>query len=194
MNPPRVYTCSPSWTSFPPPSPYHPSGSSQCTSPKHPVSCIEPGLAISFLYDIIHISTFKKFYLFNWRIITILWWLLPHINVNRPQVSPHPEPPSHLPPHPTPLGCLSTWCDFAPRAHVATSGDAWDYHDWVKDAIGEGCSLLLAKWVDTGDAAKHPIMHRITQPSPTPPAKNYSAQNVNRTTVEKPWFKIFPHK
>ena len=29
----------------PPPSPYHPSGSSQCTSPKHPVSCIEPGLA-----------------------------------------------------------------------------------------------------------------------------------------------------
>ena len=29
----------------PPPSPYHPSGSSQCTSPKHPVLCIEPGLA-----------------------------------------------------------------------------------------------------------------------------------------------------
>ena len=25
----------------PPPSPYHPSGSSQCTSPKHPVSCIK---------------------------------------------------------------------------------------------------------------------------------------------------------
>ena len=35
---------------LPPPSPYHPSGSSQCTSPKHPVSCIEPGLAIRFLY------------------------------------------------------------------------------------------------------------------------------------------------
>ena len=41
---------------LPPPSPYHPSGSSQCTSPKHPVSCIEPGLAICFLYDIIHVS------------------------------------------------------------------------------------------------------------------------------------------
>ena len=40
----------------PPPSPYHPSGSSQCTSPKHPVSCIEPGLAIQFIYDIIHVS------------------------------------------------------------------------------------------------------------------------------------------
>ena len=37
--------CSPSWTLLPPPSPYHPSGSSQCTSPKHPVSCIKPGLA-----------------------------------------------------------------------------------------------------------------------------------------------------
>ena len=29
---------------------------SQCTSPKHPVSCIEPGLATHFLYDIIHVS------------------------------------------------------------------------------------------------------------------------------------------
>ena len=41
---------------IPPPSPYHPSGSSQCTSPKHPVSCIKPGLAIHFIYDIIHVS------------------------------------------------------------------------------------------------------------------------------------------
>ena len=30
--------------------------SSQCTSPKHPVSCIEPGLVIRFIYDIIHVS------------------------------------------------------------------------------------------------------------------------------------------
>ena len=41
---------------LPPPSQYHPSGSSQCTSPKHPVSCIEPGLVIHFIYDIIHVS------------------------------------------------------------------------------------------------------------------------------------------
>ena len=46
MNPPQVYMCSP----------YHPSGSSQCTSPKHPVSCIEPGLATRFIHDIIHVS------------------------------------------------------------------------------------------------------------------------------------------
>ena len=56
MNPPQVYMFSPSWTLLPLPSPYHPSGSSQCTSPKHPVSCIEPGLAIHFIYDIIHVS------------------------------------------------------------------------------------------------------------------------------------------
>ena len=41
---------------LPHPSPYHPSGSSQCTSPEHPVSCIETGLAINFTYDIIHVS------------------------------------------------------------------------------------------------------------------------------------------
>ena len=46
MNLPRVYLCSRS----------HPSGSFQCTSPEHPVSCIEPGLAICFTYDNIHVS------------------------------------------------------------------------------------------------------------------------------------------
>ena len=56
MNSSRVYTCSPFWTPLPPPSPYHPSGYSQCTSPRHPVSCIEPGLANHFIYDIIHVS------------------------------------------------------------------------------------------------------------------------------------------
>jgi len=56
MNPPQVYLCSPSWTLLPPPSPHPPSVSSQCTSPKHPVSCIEPGLATRFIHDIIHVS------------------------------------------------------------------------------------------------------------------------------------------
>ena len=56
MNPPWVYTCTPSWTLLPPPSPYHSSGSFQCTSPKLPVSCIEPGLMIHFLYDTVHVS------------------------------------------------------------------------------------------------------------------------------------------
>ena len=56
MNPPRVYMCSPSWTPLPSPFPSHPSGSSQCTSPEHPVSCIKPGLAICFTCDNIHVS------------------------------------------------------------------------------------------------------------------------------------------
>ena len=62
------FCCTPTWIHhrcthvplpeppFQPPSPYPPSGSSQGTSPKHPVSCIEPGLVIHFLYDIIHPS------------------------------------------------------------------------------------------------------------------------------------------
>ena len=56
MNLSRVYTCSPSWTPLPPPSPSPPSGSSQCTSPEHPVSCIKPALAIRFTCDNLHVS------------------------------------------------------------------------------------------------------------------------------------------
>ena len=56
MSQPWVYMCSPSWTPLPPLSPSHPSGSSQCTSPEHPVSCIKPGLVIYFTYDNIYVS------------------------------------------------------------------------------------------------------------------------------------------
>ena len=35
MNQPWIYMCSPSRSPLPPPSPSHPSGSSQCTSPEH---------------------------------------------------------------------------------------------------------------------------------------------------------------
>ena len=55
-NLPQVYMSSQPWTPLPPPSPYHLSGSFQCTSPKHPVSCIELRLAIRFLHDIIPVS------------------------------------------------------------------------------------------------------------------------------------------
>ena len=56
MNPPQVYMSSQTWAPLPPPTPYHLSGSSPCTSPKHPVSCIEHRLAICFLHDSIHVS------------------------------------------------------------------------------------------------------------------------------------------
>ena len=56
MNQSWVYMSSQSWTPLPPPTPYHLSGSSPCTSPKHPVSCIEHRLAIHFLHDSIYVS------------------------------------------------------------------------------------------------------------------------------------------
>ena len=56
MNPPRAYMSSQTWSPLPPPTPYHLSGSSPCTSPKHPVSCIEHRLAIRFSHDSIHVS------------------------------------------------------------------------------------------------------------------------------------------
>jgi len=56
MNQPWVYMCPPSWTPLPAPSPSHPSGSSQCTGPEHPVLCIKPGLVICFTFDNIYVS------------------------------------------------------------------------------------------------------------------------------------------
>ena len=75
MNPPQVYMCSPSWTHLPPPSPYHPSGSSQCTSPKHPVSCIEPGLATRLF-----------FYFFLFFGNSFLTWYFTCLNVILPKL------------------------------------------------------------------------------------------------------------
>ena len=61
MNLPWVYMCSLSWIPYPRPSPSHPSGSSRCTSPEHPISFIEPGLAICFTYHNLHVSILKSF-------------------------------------------------------------------------------------------------------------------------------------
>ena len=41
---------------LPSPFTYHPSGSSQCTSPSHPAPFIEPRLVISIIPDSIHVS------------------------------------------------------------------------------------------------------------------------------------------
>ena len=45
-----------SCTPLPPPPPSHLSGSSQCTSPRALVSCIQPRLVICFTLDNIHVS------------------------------------------------------------------------------------------------------------------------------------------
>ena len=79
MNPPQVYMCSPSRTPLPPPSPYHPSGSSQCTSPKHPVSCIEPGSTAFILPWIKRVSSHTATLgecLFMFKPTTIRYWIL----------------------------------------------------------------------------------------------------------------------
>ena len=56
MNTSWVYMSSLTWTPLPPPTPNHLSGSSPCTSPKQPVSCIKHRLTIHFLHDRIHVS------------------------------------------------------------------------------------------------------------------------------------------
>ena len=60
MNQPQVYMCPPSRTPLAPPSPPHPSGSSQCTGFECPVSCVELGLVIYFTYGSIHISLLRN--------------------------------------------------------------------------------------------------------------------------------------
>ena len=56
MNQPWIYMCSLSLSPLLPPSPSHPSGSSQCTTPRALVSCIQPGLVICFTLDSILVS------------------------------------------------------------------------------------------------------------------------------------------
>ena len=56
MNQPWVHMCPPSQTTFPPSSPSHTSGLSQCTSFESPVSCIKLGLVIYFTYGNIYVS------------------------------------------------------------------------------------------------------------------------------------------
>ena len=86
--------CPPCWAPFPPPFPSHPSGSSQCTSPECPVSCIKLGLAIYFTYEIYMIQCYSLksshphllpqnpkvcslslclFYCFTYRVIVIIF-------------------------------------------------------------------------------------------------------------------------
>ena len=80
MNPPRVYMCSQSWTPLPPPTPYHLSGSSLCTSPKHPVSCIEHRLMLRF-YMIVYMFRCRSpksslnMTTLNSCVRGIMWWL-----------------------------------------------------------------------------------------------------------------------
>ena len=95
MPPPWVYMCSPSWTPLPPPSLYHPSGSSQCTSPEHPVSC-------SNLYQMYQIKQM-------WRSVShmIFYMFQCHSPISS---HPHPLPQS-------PKDCSTHLCLFCCLAY-----------------------------------------------------------------------------
>ena len=57
----------------------------------------------------------------DWTELNWLCWFLPHINVNQPLghiCSLHLEPPSHLLPHPAPLGCRRA-SDLSSLGHIA---------------------------------------------------------------------------
>ena len=86
----------PSWLSLPSPSPSHPSGSSQCTSPEHPLSCIKPGLVIYFFFFF-----FLHFILFYFIFFIVVDFVI-HWNETAMGLHVFPIP---IPPHTS----LSTW-------------------------------------------------------------------------------------
>ena len=91
----------PSRTALPPPLSSHPSGLSQCTDFECPVSCMELGLVIYFIYGNIHVSV----------IFSQIFPPSPSPTESKSlfftSVSLGPQTPSLLPPHPIPLGCPS---------------------------------------------------------------------------------------
>ena len=99
---PWVYMCSPSWTPLPPPSPSHPSGSSPDdlgASPKHPVSCIEPGQAIRFTYDNLQVS-------------------IPFSHIIPPLPSPTESKRVFYTPVSLLLSCIQGYCYHLSKSHI----------------------------------------------------------------------------
>ena len=113
---------------FPPSSPSNPSGSSQCTSPKHPVSCIKPRLVIRFTYDNLHVpmpSPTESKRLFYTSLSLLLSPIQGYRSVQfsrsvvsdslRPHESQHARPPC---PSPSP-GVHSDSCPLSQGCHPA---------------------------------------------------------------------------
>ena len=107
------------WTEYP------------CLLPS-PEDLPNPGIKPTFLASsALHADSF--FFFFNWRLITLqhcsgFCHILKSINLEYTCV-PHPESPSHLPPHPIPLGCPS-----APAFHAlfdASNLDWWSISHMV---------------------------------------------------------------
>ena len=150
MNQPWAYMCSPSWTFLPPLSPSHPSGSSQCTSPEHPVSCIEPGLEIYFTYDKIHISM-----LFSQIIPGFLLssFMLSSVQFSCSVVSnslwPHGLQHARLPcPSPTPR-VYSNSCPLSPWCHLTISSSVIPFSSNLQSFQASG-SFQMSQYFASG--------------------------------------------
>ena len=88
------------------------------------------------------IYRFLKFnFIFNWRVITILYWFLLYISMNQPQAYTHPgplEPPSHFPRLPTPLRGHKA-PDLGSLCHTANSHRLSPLH--MVTYVSQCCSL-----------------------------------------------------
>jgi len=66
-------------------------------------------LGFEWIPSMQQVSLFFYIIYFNWRLITILWWFLPHTDMNQPRVYMCPpilnSPPYSLPTPSHPLGC-----------------------------------------------------------------------------------------
>ena len=94
--------------------------------------------------------------------LAMLCWFLPHINVNQPQAYACPatlDPPSHLPPHPTPLGCHKAlcWSRLCPTAnshwlsvlHTGMSPSQW-YSQFTPPSPSPLCAQVCALCLSPG--------------------------------------------
>ena len=108
--------CPPSWTPLPPPSPSHPSGSSQCTGPEHPVSCIEPGLQV--LNDPSQLGTWCSIYRYFFLLCDTFFLIGRWLFYNTVLVSAIQQCESatctHISPH--------FWASFPPHPHLTPQG------------------------------------------------------------------------
>ena len=99
-----------------------------------------------FLYNVFSLIFKIKFIYFNRRIITLLWWLLPYINMNQPQG--HMCPPIlNPPPHPIPLDCPEhrLWVLHALNLHQSSILHMLMY--LFQTILSNHPTLALSHWV-----------------------------------------------
>ena len=97
--------------------------SSQCTSPKHPVSCIEPGLATRFIYDIIHV-------------------LMPFSQIIPLSPSPTESKRLFYTSVSLLLSCIQGYCYHLSKFHIYVSILYWCFSFWLTSLCIIGSSFI----------------------------------------------------